>query len=190
MERFIALLRGINVGGKNTIKMAELKDSLKRRGLHDVVSYINSGNILFSSEQNEAALKTLCETVIEEDFALDIPVCIISANELREAIRNAPEWWNRDKDARHDANFVIPPLKAAKLVAHIGAIKEEYERLDFRGRVVFWSAPLATYSRTRWPRIVGEKALYHAVTTRNANTTLKLLELSGAAEVPATAPLP
>ena len=90
---YIALLRGINVGGHNTIKMSDLKAAFERRGFQHVITYINSGNIIFSSGLDEISVKTACEKLITEDFGLDIPVCVISAADLREALSHAPEWW-------------------------------------------------------------------------------------------------
>ena len=177
--KYIALLRGINVGGNNTINMAELKAAFTRQGFTHVATYINSGNVIFDSANvDEAALKGICETLILENFKLDIPVCLISAPDLHDALAKAPDWWNNIPDARHDAFFVIPPMTAEKLCAHIGQIKEEYEKLNYHGRVVFWSAPMATFSRTRVSKITKDKTMYHAVTVRNANTALKLAKLS------------
>ena len=92
MTRFIALLRGINVGGKNIIKMADLKAAFERRGFQDVTTYINSGNVLFGSELDESAAQAVCEKLIAEEFGLDIPVCVISAADLTDALANAPDW--------------------------------------------------------------------------------------------------
>ena len=179
MIKYIALLRGINVGGKNIIKMAELKTAFKQRGFHNISTYINSGNIIFDSELDEPAVKAICEDLITEDFKLDIPVCVIAAADLLDALSHAPDWWGSDTDARHDAFFIIPPMTAEQIVAHIGQIKEEYENLAYRGRVVFWSAPMATFSRTRVSKISKDKTMYCSITVRNANTAKKLAELAG-----------
>ena len=77
MTKYIALLRGINVGGHNIIKMSNLKAVFERRGFQSVVTYINSGNIIFDSGLDELSAKTVCEKLITEDFSLDIPVCVI-----------------------------------------------------------------------------------------------------------------
>ena len=77
MTKYIALLRGINVGGKNIIKMADLKTAFEQRGFQNVITYINSGNILFSSKLDETDIKCVCEKLLKEDFGLDIPVCVI-----------------------------------------------------------------------------------------------------------------
>ena len=179
MTRYIALLRGVNVGGKNIIKMADLKTAFERHGFENVVTYINSGNILFDSEADDiTALKNICEKIIADDFKLDISVCVISADELTEALEHAPVWWNQAADAKHDVFFVIPPMTAAEIVAHVGEVKEEYENVDYHDRVIFWSAQAATFSRTRWSKISKDKAMYRSITVRNANTALKLAALA------------
>ena len=179
MLKYIALLRGINVGGKNKIIMADLKSSCERQGFENVVTYINSGNIIFDSDiTDETVLKAICEKRISADFGLDIVVCIISAADLREALANAPAWWNEAPDARYDAFFVIPPMTAAEICAKVGEARAEYEKAHYYGKVIFWSAPMATFSRTRWSKITKDKAIYSAVTVRNANTALKLAELA------------
>ena len=74
MTKYIALLRGINVGGKNKIKMADLKAAFERRDYQNVMTYINSGNVLFTSALEEAAIKCDCENMITEVFGFNIPV--------------------------------------------------------------------------------------------------------------------
>jgi len=179
MTKYIALLRGINVGGNNIIKMADLKVAFEQQGFQNVITYINSGNVLFDSELDETVAKSYCERLIESDFGLKIPVGIISASELRDALTHAPDWWNSDPQSKHNAIFVIPPMTAEAVCSQVGEIKPEYEKAAYHGKVIFWSAPLATFSHTRWSKVVQSKEAYNAITIRNANTTLKLAELSG-----------
>ena len=182
MARYIALLRGINVGGSNIIKMADLKAAFERQGFENVVTYINSGNLLFDSAlSDEGDLKAALEERIMADFGLSVMVCVISAADLREAISHAPEWWNDPPgpSMRHDAFFVIPPMTAAELFRRVGEVNPEIEKAAHYGRVIFWSAPMATFSRSRWSKITKNKPLYAAITVRNANTARKLAELAG-----------
>lgn len=179
MTRYIALLRGVNVGGKNKIAMPELKASFERHGFDNVVTYINSGNILFDSGLELQGAKAACEKLIESDFGLKITVGIISAADLIKAMEHAPDWWNRDKDSKHNAIFVIPPASAEEVAASVGEAKPEYESAAYYGSVIFWSAPLKTFSHTRWSKIVENKAVYQMITIRNANTALKLAALAG-----------
>jgi uncharacterized protein (DUF1697 family) len=177
MEKFIALLRGINVGGKNKVSMAELKLLFEDFGFQDVVTYINSGNIIFSSDENdEIKLKELCEKLINNKFQLDIPVMIISARDLLEALDHAPLWWGQDKDSKHDAIFVMPSTTVEEVFQEVGAFKPEYEAVDYYGRVIFWSAPIKTISRTRLLKVVGT-SVYDKITIRNSNTVKKLTQL-------------
>lgn len=177
MTKYIALLRGVNVGGNNKIAMSELKTAFEKQGFQNVRTYINSGNVIFESTLDEMTAKIACEDLIKESFSLSIIVGIISADELRDALTYAPTWWGSDPESKHNALFVIPPMTAAQVCNHIGEVKPEYEKVAHFGKVIFWSAPLATFSRTRWSKIVQNKAAYNAVTIRNANTTKKLAEL-------------
>ena len=173
MVRYIALLRGINVGGQNKIAMPELKAAFEKQGFQKVVTYINSGNIILESELSESGVRTVCEALIEKTFSLKITVCIITAAELAEALSHAPEWWNKTPDAKNNAVFVIPPFTAAEICAEINDTKPEHEKISYYGKVVFWTAPLAAFSKTRLTKIVHKKE-YNGITVRNANTTLKL----------------
>ena len=177
MIKYIALLRGINVGGKNKVSMKELRELLEKKGFQDVVTYINSGNIIFSSDNTDIEfLKRNCEALIFEKFKLELSLMVISAEELIDALSSAPEWWDVDKEAKHNAIFVIPPTTVDEVFKEVGEIKPEYEKVSSIGRVIFWSAPLKTFSRTRWSKVVG-KSVYNRITIRNANTVKKLVEL-------------
>jgi len=174
MKKYIALLRGVNVGGKNKIAMPELKAAFEQRGFKKVATYINSGNVMFESELDEDSLKTICEKLVFETFDLRIPICIISVNELKDALSHAPDWWDNSPDNKHNAIFVIQPHLAQDIISKIGDTKPEYEKISFHGKVIFWSAPIRTYQRTRLTKIVDDKSAYNAITIRNSNTTLKL----------------
>ncbi len=175
--KFIALLRGINVGGNNKVAMADLKSCFEKAGFKNVVTYINSGNVIFESTQADTAkLVQICEAAIEEQFGFKILCAVITAHDLQNAVQNAPQWWNNG-DAKHNALFVIAPATAAEIMAEVGAAKPDYEKVAAYETIIFWSAPLATFGRTRYSKIVGTKA-YKSITIRNANTTLKLVELS------------
>lgn len=179
MERYIALLRGINVGGKNKISMPELKKMFENSGYQDVTTYINSGNVIFSSEtEDKEEIKKICESAITNQFSLNIIVTVISAKDLSAALNNAPAWWDHDEQSKHNAIFVIPPATATEIMNEVGIAKEKYEQVGYYGQVIFWSAPIKTFSKTRWSKIVGKSA-YNSVTIRNANTAKKLLQLSG-----------
>lgn len=177
MHKYIALLRGVNVGGKNTIAMPALKAAFEEAGLQGVSTYINSGNIIFSSDNNDiTALQEECQKIIRDTFQLDIVTTVIAAVDLLTALEKAPGWWDNDADSKHNAIFVIEPTDPLLVIQSVGEAKPEYEKVDFYGQLIFWTAPLKTFSKTRWAR-VASAAVYNRITIRNANTVKKLAEL-------------
>lgn len=178
MEKYIALLRGVNVGGKNKVSMPSLKAAFEKAGFFEVSTYINSGNILFSAEEKDIeALQCTCRQAILDMFQLDIAVAVLSANALHDALAHVPEWWDKDIASKHNAIFVIAPANADSIIESVGQSKPDYEQVSAYGRIIFWSAPLKTFSRTRWSKIVSTSA-YGSVTIRNANTAKKLSQLA------------
>lgn len=136
--KFVALLRGINVGGKNKVAMSELKACFEKVGFNNVITYINSGNVIFESTKTDTAeLVAMCEAAIEKQFGLHVICSVISADELLEALKHAPSWWNTG-DAKHNAIFVIAPKKAEEIMAEIGEAKPEYEKVAAYHPIIFW----------------------------------------------------
>jgi uncharacterized protein (DUF1697 family) len=177
MGQHIALLRGVNVGGKNKIAMPRLKTVLAEAGFSNVRTYINSGNVLFSAPDGDAVvLQQRCRQAILNEFALAIPVACIPVADYADALSQSPEWWDDGSESKHVAIFVIAPANAGDLVRETG-LNSRYEKVSNHGQIIFWSAPIKTFSRTKWQHVITASA-YNIVTTRNANTTKKLLVLS------------
>lgn len=174
--KFIALLRGINVGGNKKVAMSDLKICFEKLGFNNVITYINSGNVIFEAKQTDTVkLVLMCERAIEKQFGFRVICSVVSADELLAALNHMPKWWNNG-DAKHNAIFVISPKNVEEIMSEVGEAKPEYENVAAYHPIIFWSAPIKTFSRTRYSKIVGTKA-YQSVTIRNANTTLKLAEL-------------
>lgn len=177
MTTYIALLRGVNVGGKNRVEMARLKHCFSQHGFTNVLTYLNSGNVVFSSDEKDLLeLIKVCEQLIADEFGLQIIVTIVPGKVLLKAIAQMPLWWNLDKESKHNAIFVIAPTTAAEVMESVGDAKPEYEKIAYYDQLIFWSAPIKTFSRTRWSKIVGSK-YYERITIRNSNTVMKLAEL-------------
>lgn len=177
-QGYILLLRGINVGGKNMISMPRLKSVLEGGGYEEVMTYINSGNVLFKSgEEDIIRLQADIHALLFRELGLDLAVLIISAGDLIEVSKNLPDWWGKGEGHKHNALFVIPPATAKEVYNEVGENKPEYERVSYHGNVIFWTAPLETFSKTRWSKIV-VTAAYDKVTIRNYNTFMKLRELA------------
>ncbi|MBL4933279.1 DUF1697 domain-containing protein [Clostridium paridis] len=125
MTTFIALLRGINVGGKNIIKMAELKKVLESIGLLEVKTYIQSGNVLFKSNENENILKERIECEIEKAFKISLTVVLRTSSELEDIINNCPFSDEQIKDAESQSDTEC--LYVALLL--ISPLQENIEKL-------------------------------------------------------------
>ena len=124
MQRYIALLRGINISGKNKIAMSELKEMFIELGFAEVVTYLNSGNVVFSSDvDDKSILSDKINGVIKDRFDLDIPVFIILQEELKEVLDNAPDWWGDDKEIYDNLIFIMPPLSCEEVCDEIWRIR-------------------------------------------------------------------
>ena len=176
--KYIALLRGINVGGNNKISMRELKTCFENAGLQNVITYINSGNILFDCDELDTlAIAMKCEKAIEQQFKLAIRLALIDAYTLKDAMEHTPVWWGSDQSSNHNVLFVIAPATVDEVLSDIGEIRPEYEKISYHSSLIFWSVQIQGISRARWSKIVGTNA-YKNVTVRNANTAIRLLELA------------
>ena len=180
MRKYVALLRGVNVSGKNKVSMSELSNAFEGIGFSDVVTYINSGNVIFSSSiKNQNKLIMEIESIILEKFKLKIPVTVLTMKELADIFVNAPDWWNTgNKEIYDNTIFVIPPMSVEEVYAEIGEAVPEYEKIACHGNVIFWSATLKTFNKARWAKIANS-SVNNNVTIRNANTVKKLFEIAG-----------
>lgn len=177
MERYIALLRGINVSGKNKIAMSVLKKEFTELGFTDVATYLNSGNVIFSSAIDDRnILSNTIKLMIKSKFDLDIPVFIILQIELEELVSNAPAWWGDSNSEIYDnIVFLIPPLSYDEFFNEIGSPKAEYENVYHYKNVVFWSFSRKNYQKTNWWSKTASANVKDRITIRTANTVRKLV---------------
>ena len=129
--KYIALLRGINISGKNKISMSELKIELEKNKYQNVSTYLNSGNVIFESDiDNKESIMKDIHKIIKNKFNLEIPVFIMTAFELEDILNNNPNWWGTDnKEVYHNLIFIIPPTKSEDVYNTIGEPKEDIEKI-------------------------------------------------------------
>lgn len=176
--RYVALLRGINVGGNNKVSMSELRDCFEKLGFTNVSTYINSGNIFFDTDERDAVkLVEACENAIEQTFGFVVVVMVISKTDYAEALQNAPSWWaDGTEGTRNDALFVIPPTTAKEVIDELNKKTSTVDRLAPHGQVIFWTLPMAAYNKSVVPKIIGTP-IYKRVTMRSSTTARKLQDL-------------
>ena len=179
MKRYIALLRGINISGKNKIAMSELKASFVEMGYTAVSTYLNSGNVIFLSNiDDKDILSNSIKSMIKSKFELDIPVFIISQEELDDLLNNAPDWWGNDnKEIYDNLIFMSPFLSYDEFYNEVGNPKDEYEKVHHYKNSIFWSFSRKDYQKTNWWSKTASSNISHLVTIRTANTMRKVLEI-------------
>jgi uncharacterized protein (DUF1697 family) len=175
MAQYLTLLRGINVGGKSLIKMAELKQALQDDGFANVKTYIQSGNVFVTTpERSKIKVADSVSATIAEQFDLDVRVVAFTKADWTKVVNSAPKWWGGGDGWRHDLFVMIPPFKMKDVMTAIGEAKEDIEHLEAGVGVVYGSLDLAKYGRTTTSRLPG-KPVYKQMTIRNYNTATKLL---------------
>ena len=177
MKRYIAFLRGINISGKNKVPMAELKKAFEALGVRAVKTYLNSGNVIFSSDGNSTiSLTGRIETMIKNQFGLEIPVFVTSKEDLEDILNHAPDWWGRENKEIYDhLIFIMPPTTFDEVWDEIGEPKEELEKIRDYKDVVFWSYRRKDYQKTNWWTKTANANISHRLTIRTANTVRKIV---------------
>lgn len=177
MKNCIALLRGVNISGKNKVPMAELKKTMTEYGFLNVKTYLNSGNISFLSDiEDKNTVSKQINALINDRFNLDIPVFVIHKDELEDILANTPEWWGRgDAEIYDNIIFLIFPLTVKDFYNEIGELKEEYEKAEAYKNTIFWSFDRKNYRKTNWWAKTANLDLRSSITIHTANTVKKLI---------------
>jgi uncharacterized protein (DUF1697 family) len=177
-ERYVALLRGINVGGNNIIKMTALKASFEALGFADVVTYIASGNVLFSTTKTDPkTLSTRLEKALSAEFAYQSTVVVRAHSQLKTIVEKAPKGFgSKPAEYRCDVMFLKEPLTAAKALKEL-PLAEGVDQAWAGPGVVYFSRLDKLASRSKLPKVVA-MPIYKLMTIRNWNTTTKLMALT------------
>jgi uncharacterized protein (DUF1697 family) len=173
----VALLRGINVGGSNLIRMPALKSCFEAQGFRDVATYIQSGNVLFASDRsNQRALTDQIERALSKTFGYQCRVVVRSFEQMKATVEEAPNGFGRRPAAyRYDVIFLKSPLTADEAMTSITA-RPGVDRVFAGDGVLYFSRLIDKAAQSHLSRVVGTPA-YQNMTIRNWNTTGKLLEL-------------
>ena len=176
MPRYVALLRGINVGGKNLIRMPALAACFEAQRLTDVSTYIQSGNVLFSARQGAAALERRLEAALADAFSYRATVVVRSHQQLAAVVARAPRGFGTQPARyRYDVIFLKGPLTAAAALADVPR-KDGVDQVFAGAGVVYASRLVAKASQSRIGRLTA-LPIYQQMTIRNWNTTTALLRL-------------
>jgi uncharacterized protein (DUF1697 family) len=182
MKRYVALLRGINVGGQNLIRMSELKACFEALGLEQVRTYIQSGNVVFGRgasgaagpRADQARLTNQIEAALSKTFDYEASLVLRSLAQMRAVLADAPQGFGGDQAMyRYDVIFLKEPLTATEAMKRISTREGVDQAFAGKG-VLYTSRLISRASQTRLTRIIGTP-VYQSMTIRNWNTTIKLL---------------
>lgn len=177
MGRYVALLRGINVGGNNIIPMSRLKACFEASGFGGVSTYIQSGNVLFeSSKGNARDLTRAVEQALSATFKADIRVVLRSRDQMRTIVAGAPPGFGTEPATyRYDVVFLKEPLTATQAMKDV-SIREGVDAASAGKGVLYFTRLTSRATQSRLSKIASAPS-YKQMTIRNWNTTTRLLAL-------------
>jgi uncharacterized protein (DUF1697 family) len=177
--QYLALLRGINVGGKNLVRMSELREALEAMGLADVQTYIASGNFLFRApRQPRAELAKRLEAELSRRFGLELKLVLLTHAQMKRVIDEAPRGFGAETE-RCDVIFLRAPLTVTRAMGAL-EMKDGVDRAWAGTGVVYFSRLTEKATSSRMGRVVA-KPEYKSMTIRSWGTATKLLALMEAA---------
>jgi uncharacterized protein (DUF1697 family) len=181
VTRYVVLLRGINVGGKNLVSMARLRELLGELGYADVATYIASGNVLLSSDRKPDAIKREIEAALPGTFALDsdlVAVLVLTPAQLQAVMDNRPTGFGEQPDTYHSDAIFLMGIDAPSAMAAFDP-RPGVDRIWPGDGVIYSQRLSAERTKSRLSKVMGSP-LYKSMTIRNWATTMKLLELAAA----------
>ncbi len=182
--QYLALLRGINVGGKNLVKMADLRATFESMGFADVATYIASGNVLFRApRQRREELAARIESELTRRFGIELKVVLLTEAHLKAVVDDAPRGFGGDSHL-WDVVFVRKPLTVKKAFGVI-EIREGVDRV-WPGRGVLYFSRLAAKATGSRLNKVASRPEYKNMTIRSWSTTTKLLTLMESSQAGST----
>ena len=179
---YVALLRGINVGGKNKVIMSELREQIAAEGFTNVRTYINSGNLLFEADAEVGAgpstpyedVAQAIEDLLARRYEFPIRLALLTAQDYAAELRNLPDWWHGEV-ARRDAIFYTRGLDSAHVRERIEAMELGDEAVHFGKHAVFWGKfDEKTFLKTAYHKRLLREDFYRQVTIRSGSTVGKI----------------
>lgn len=171
--KYVALLRGINVGGTSKVAMSDLKVSFAKLGFENITTYINSGNVMFTTPDIPDI--PAIEHALSRDFALPLRIVVRDSQNLQNLVDQIPTDWVNDKVMKCDVMFLWPEVDGSHVLEQL-TIKPDLDTVMYIPGAVVWRVDRNNVSRSGLLKIIGTP-LYKQMTIRNINTVRKLAAL-------------
>ena len=173
---YVALLRGINVGGNNKVVMSELREQIAAEGFTNVRTYINSGNLLFEAgpDTPREDVAQAIEDVLARHYDFPIRLALLTAQEYLAQLEELPDWWHGEV-ARRDALFYTRGLDRSHVRERIEAMELGDEAVYFGEHAVFWGKfDEKSFLKTAYHKCLLREDFYRQVTIRSGSTVEKI----------------
>lgn len=171
----LALLRGVNVGGKNKVKMAQLKALFESIGCSNVRTYINSGNVVFADDRRPKKLRPLIEQAIAEEFGFPVGVVLRDLDSLVSVAESIPTSWKDDATMRCYVMFLWEHADKPTVLDRL-TIKRDIDDVRYVPGAVIWRVDRDKLTRSGMMKLPSDD-LYREMTIRNCNTVRKLADM-------------
>jgi len=174
--KYVALLRGINVGGNNKIRMTDLKTAVEGCGFTNVITYIQSGNVIFETEkENTTIITEQLENIFFQRFNVHIRVVVRSKTQMKKTMDQIPKEWKTNNDLRCYIAYVKEPTLPEDLAREMKP-KEGVDFMDIGPGVIYMSTKMEGVTTSGFTKLTGKK-IYEDITMRNYNTSQNILSL-------------
>jgi len=166
--KYVALLRGINVGNSVKVDMKELKGVFEEIGCVEVSTYINSGNVFFESADPASVVREMIEQKLAGKTGSEIKVLIKTKAEILEIANSVPAEWVNDAEQKTDVAYLFESIDNENTLEAL-PVRKELVRLRYVAGAIIWNVRREDYNKSRLNKIISHKA-YKEMTVRNVNT--------------------
>lgn len=166
--RYVALLRGINVGGKRKVEMERLRNLFKSLGYTNIETYLNSGNVIFESNDNQQYLQNKISQDISNTFGIIVPTLIKNEKEILQIASAVTNTWENNSDQKTDVAYLFDEIDYPEIIEKL-PVKKEFIDVTYVKGAIIWHLEKKNYTKSHLNKVISTD-IYQYMTVRNANT--------------------
>ncbi len=166
--KYIALLRGVNVGGNRKVEMKKLRNLFESLGYANVITYLNSGNVIFESDQKHETLQNEIPVILKKEFGFEIQTLVKTEKEVKMIAAAIPDEWENNSEQKTDVAYLFPEIDSESTIDKL-PIKIEFIDIRYVKGALIWNVKKNEYNRSHLNKIISLKQ-YQLMTVRNVNT--------------------
>jgi uncharacterized protein (DUF1697 family) len=166
--KYIALLRGVNVGKQRRVEMKRLKALFESLGYASVSTYINSGNVIFDSNKKQGEISSEIASCLKKWFGFEIQTLVKTEKQMKDIANAIPKGWQNDSAQRTDVAYLFAGIDSSKTLGEL-PVKKEYLDIRYTRGAIYWNIDRKNYNKSQLNKLISHP-LYQMMTVRNANT--------------------